>query len=630
MLALVWLLCAVFSGVAAARFPPTPEGIKILKSKFHENVTISYKEPGICETTPGVKSYSGYVHLPAGFLDEGGGEEQNYPVNTFFWFFEARKDPQKAPLTIWINGGPGISSMIGLLQENGPCLVGPDSKTTYLNPWSWNNEVNMLYIDQPVQAGFSYDVPTNGTMTAVDEEAGGYGFTRRTQDFSKGVPETNTTSFVGTFSSLNSSFTANSTQYAAHAFWHFVQTWFFEFPHYKPVDNRISLWAESYGGRYGPAFSRFLHQENGKIANGSSGEKEAQYIHLDTLGIVSGIFDIVIQQEAYIRFPYNNTYDIQFFNESLYQELWHNFTRPGGCKSQLQACQDALKERDAMHSGMAENQVPQSCADIAEECRGVATQQYFATELGGLFDIGHPKEDPFPNPHMYGYMMEETTLAALGVPVNFTESSAAVEEAFGNSIDMAHGGYLDAIADLLDSGVHVHLMHGDRDYNCNWLEGEMSSLAVPHSRAVEFSKAGYAPFLTIDGASGMTRQVGNYSSTRVFQSGHMIPAYQPVAAYEIFMRATLGNDIATGSISVTEDYATNGPKEIWGIKNTPPEKPKPECYILKPDTCTREIWEKVKSEKVLVKNWFVVDDVDETEMSLPHSDNQHVIGNLWH
>jgi len=45
--------------------------------------------------------------------------------------------------------------MMGLLQENGPCFVGSDSNSTYLNPYSWNNEVNMLYIDQPVQVGFS-------------------------------------------------------------------------------------------------------------------------------------------------------------------------------------------------------------------------------------------------------------------------------------------------------------------------------------------------------------------------------------------------------------------------------------------------------------------------------------------
>ena len=96
-------------------------------------------QPGICETTKGVKSYAGYVHLPPRTLGDLG-EKQTYPINTFFWFFEARKNPSNAPLSIWMNGGPGSSSMLGLLSENGPCAVNPDSNSTRLNPWSWNNE----------------------------------------------------------------------------------------------------------------------------------------------------------------------------------------------------------------------------------------------------------------------------------------------------------------------------------------------------------------------------------------------------------------------------------------------------------------------------------------------------------
>jgi carboxypeptidase C (cathepsin A) len=68
--------------------------------------TIRYKEPGkdgVCETTPGVNSYSGYVDLDAN-------------THMFFWFFEARNDPASAPLTLWLNGGPGSDSLIGLFQ----------------------------------------------------------------------------------------------------------------------------------------------------------------------------------------------------------------------------------------------------------------------------------------------------------------------------------------------------------------------------------------------------------------------------------------------------------------------------------------------------------------------------------
>ena len=140
-----WISAFVSSLLTAAQFPPIPEGVTTLKSKFHPGIEISYKQPGICETTPGVKSYSGYVHLPPNALNETT-EEQNYPLNTFFWFFEARNDPHNAPLAIWLNGGPGGSSLYGALVENGPCFIGNDSNSTYLNPWSWNREVNLLYI----------------------------------------------------------------------------------------------------------------------------------------------------------------------------------------------------------------------------------------------------------------------------------------------------------------------------------------------------------------------------------------------------------------------------------------------------------------------------------------------------
>ena len=68
--------------------------------------TIRYKEPGkagVCETTPGVNSYSGYIDL-------------DNQTHMFFWFFEARHDPGNAPLTLWLNGGPGSDSLIGLFQ----------------------------------------------------------------------------------------------------------------------------------------------------------------------------------------------------------------------------------------------------------------------------------------------------------------------------------------------------------------------------------------------------------------------------------------------------------------------------------------------------------------------------------
>ncbi|KAI0104269.1 carboxypeptidase S1 [Nemania sp. FL0031] len=622
-------------GFTLAQLPPQPTGITVLQSKFHENVTISFKEPQICETTPGVKSYSGYVHLPPGFLDDGpNGENQDYPINTFFWFFEARKNAANAPLAIWLNGGPGGSSMMGLLEENGPCFVGPDSKSTYLNPWSWNNEVNMLYIDQPTQVGFSYDKLTNGTATLNED---GDGFDVVPADFSNGVPEANLTFHVGTFGSQQLTKTANSTAQAAHAFWHFAQTWFAEFPHYKPADNRISLWAESYGGHYGPGFFHFLQQQNDKIANGSSTEKEAHYLHLDTLGIIDGLIDMVIQQESAISFPYNNTYDIQIYNKTLYEELMYNWTRPDGCKAKVQACQDSMKDKEAVFLSVSSAHKPNltlPCNDAATNCAMHNFEQYLSLDHG-WYDIAHPKADPFPAPHMHGYLRQATVLSALGVPVNYSEHSGAVAQGFSGTFDIIHGCFLSSIADLLDrGGVKVHLVYGDRDYACNWVGGEAASLAVPWSRAARFAEAGYTALLApVDGVdgdgqeyafSGMTRQLGNFSFTRVFQAGHEVPSYAPAAAHAIFSRATFDRDIATGLVPLTDELVTVGFRDTWNVRNVPPERPLPKCYVLKPGTCLPEVWEKVVNGTAVVRDWFVVDDkTNETDET-----NEDVVGEL--
>ncbi|KAL8323934.1 hypothetical protein RB597_008792 [Gaeumannomyces tritici] len=77
-------------------------------------------------------------------------------MNMFYWFFEARSNPTSAPLAMWLNGGPGCSSMIGLFQENGPCHFPDGARQPVVNPNSWNTFANMLYVDQPIGTGFSY------------------------------------------------------------------------------------------------------------------------------------------------------------------------------------------------------------------------------------------------------------------------------------------------------------------------------------------------------------------------------------------------------------------------------------------------------------------------------------------
>ncbi|CRG86110.1 hypothetical protein PISL3812_03113 [Talaromyces islandicus] len=79
----------------------------------------------------------------------------------FFWFFPSLNPKAKNEITIWLQGGPGCSSLDGLLQENGPFLWQSGTYQPVRNMYSWNNLTNIVYIDQPVGTGLS---PGNSTV----------------------------------------------------------------------------------------------------------------------------------------------------------------------------------------------------------------------------------------------------------------------------------------------------------------------------------------------------------------------------------------------------------------------------------------------------------------------------------
>lgn len=293
----------------------------------------------------------------------------------------------------------------------------------------------------------------------------------------------------------------------------------------------------------------------------------------------------------------------------------HEYHKEGGCRDQLIQCQKELKKAKKLAKGdmfvaTAEDKV-EYCS-LSKRCSEIGEDAYEASD-NGRFDIAHPKKDPFPPPHMYGWLTQESVLAALGSPVNFTQHSEAVSTNFDHSGDQIIG-FVDAIGYVLDHGIKVAMVYGDRDWACNWIGGETVSLEVPYSRADDFSKAGYEDVHTVDGFSGLTRQFGNFSFTRVFQAGHEVPMYVPGAAYDIFMRAMFNKDIATGKKDVHDDYASKGPADTWHVKQAPPERPETKCYILAPEGCTEEEWAKVEAGKAIIKDFFVVGFTDDEDV----------------
>jgi len=101
------------------------------------------------------------------------------PIRTgtfiFFWLFEQEEDKKpnaKEKLTIWLNGGPGCSSMDGVFMENGPYTFDVENDNIIHNPYNWNKHSNIVYVDQPTGTGYSYtnnnDVPRSENAIGKD------------------------------------------------------------------------------------------------------------------------------------------------------------------------------------------------------------------------------------------------------------------------------------------------------------------------------------------------------------------------------------------------------------------------------------------------------------------------------
>lgn len=93
----------------------------------------------------------------SGYLDASKGCDifTNGPIcKIHYWLALAEEDPMNKPVVLWLNGGPGSSSLLGFLQEEGPLLMNATGGLM-VNPWSWTKLVNLVAIEAPMGVGYS-------------------------------------------------------------------------------------------------------------------------------------------------------------------------------------------------------------------------------------------------------------------------------------------------------------------------------------------------------------------------------------------------------------------------------------------------------------------------------------------
>ncbi|KAK4778320.1 hypothetical protein SAY87_018507 [Trapa incisa] len=181
-----------------------------LEDQERDKITALPGQPG----NVGFAQYSGYVTV-----------NQQAGRALFYWLIEspASRGPASRPLVLWLNGGPGCSSVAyGLAEEIGPFRIRPDGRTLYLNPYAWNNLANILFLESPAGVGFSYTNTTSDLYNAGDKRTAEDAYT-------------------------------------------FLVNWFERFPQYKHRDFYIT--GESYAGHYVPQLSQIVYERNKGIQN---------------------------------------------------------------------------------------------------------------------------------------------------------------------------------------------------------------------------------------------------------------------------------------------------------------------------------------------------------------------------
>merc|ERR1719498_1049173 len=196
-----------------------------------------------------VKQYAGYVDV-----------SDKWDSHYFAWLSESRSNPSTDPLIVWLSGGPGCSSSLAMLTENGPCTAKADGSGTTRNPYGWNTKANLMYVDHPAGVGFSY------------ADRGGYSHNE---------------SQVG--------------EYMVAFFTGFYK----KYPQY--ANNPLYMACESYGGHYCPSATYALFESN---------KNAGTNFPIKGMAIGNGLVDPASQYPTYPKFVEDegtnmNPYDIR-------------------------------------------------------------------------------------------------------------------------------------------------------------------------------------------------------------------------------------------------------------------------------------------------------------------------------
>ncbi|KAF8713678.1 peptidase S10 family, partial [Rhizoctonia solani] len=422
------------------------------------------KEPRLCD--PSVKQYSGYLDVAES-------------KHLFFWFFEARNNPETAPVVIWLNGGPGCTSAMGLFFALGPCSIEKGGNSTTVNDWSWNNNANLLFIDQPAGVGYSYNTG----------------------------PEV-TDSFV-----------------AAEDMWSFLQLFYKRFGQYA---GELHVAGESYAGTYVPHIANAIWKNNRKLGKSD----ELVKVNLTSILIGNGLTNPSYQLPVlYDWWCGKGKWPVYDQDSEVCKQLARDIPV---CQRLLKSCEDYGSDIVCGTAGLF--CFDRTLARAAESGLNPydARMKCGRTEDSECYDASR---------WIPMYLNRPEIKRQLGghPDVLFTSCNITVHKSFIRSGDAARNSAL-LLPDLINDGVRMLIYVGDADLLCPgtgqilWMEhlGTVFQQKFIDSPATDFRThnrtAGFVR------STGGNKEAGRIAYVELFEAGHMAPHDQPDAALDMFNR----------------------------------------------------------------------------------------------
>ncbi|XP_064476440.1 lysosomal protective protein-like [Ornithodoros turicata] len=418
----------------------------------------------------------------SGYLQAGSTRKLHY------WFVESQNSPRDDPVLLWMNGGPGCSSMLGLLTELGPFRIDKGNGTLHLNPYSWNQVANVLFLEAPAGVGFSYDTSYPREYLCNDEQ------------------------------------TADDNYIA-------ILHFFAKFP--ELIRNDFYVTGESYAGVYVPTLvQRILTRDNNinlkgyAIGNGYLDERR-----LGNSLVFFGYYHGLWGSNLWTRLTQHCC------NDSVSQQacLFHASSGPH--------CASAVEEATGITDGLNIYNLYDPCQDNnkqemlqanrASEPASLITRhgRHLLRRTLGLStrsSRGTLRQAPecVSDRDIANYLNQPEVKAAIHVqetPLTWTSCSDSVN----TNYVWQHSTMLPILRALIDSGrLKTLIYNGDVDMACNFLGDEWFADSLGYAPT-----SGYKPWIVNSHVGGFFKTYQrNLTFVTVKGSGHMVPQDKPAEA----------------------------------------------------------------------------------------------------